>query len=136
LIGCAVSAYGFPKAVRLLRSPQFERVQRRGSRRASDKLAVQVVGNEVGRARFGLAVSRKVGNAVVRNRIKRHLREAARHLKIRVSAVDVVIAARAGAAGLGGDGLRAELERLLGALGVLRSLAGGGATGRSAGVRS
>jgi ribonuclease P protein component len=33
---------------------------------------------EAGHARFGLTVSRKVGNAVVRNRVKRRLRHAVR----------------------------------------------------------
>lgn len=47
---------------------------------------VPPVGGDAGRARFGLTVSRKVGNAVVRNRVKRRLREAVRRIEGRGSA--------------------------------------------------
>lgn len=54
-----------------------------------------------GDARFGLAVSRKVGNAVVRNRVKRWLREAIRRQRHGLSGVDVVFIARSHAAEAG-----------------------------------
>jgi len=67
----------FPKSARLLKSPEFRRVQR-GRRAACAMLAVHVRGNGLGRPRLGLAVGRKIGSAVVRNRIKRRLREGFR----------------------------------------------------------
>jgi len=54
-----------------------------------------------GDARFGLAVSRKVGNAVIRNRVKRWLREAIRRQHHGLSGVDVVFIARSHAAEAG-----------------------------------
>ncbi len=51
-------------------------------------------------SRFGMAVSRKVGNAVVRNRVKRRLREVFRHNQDELpGAWDVVFIARGSAAG-------------------------------------
>src|SRR5207253_2502982 len=63
---------------RLLRSADFDRTLRAGRRAASEYLALFVSDNELGRPRVGLAVSKKLGNAVVRNRIKRRLRELVR----------------------------------------------------------
>ena len=47
-----------------------------------------------GAARVGLTVTTKVGSAVVRNRIKRRLREAVRHELASLPAVDLVLVAR------------------------------------------
>lgn len=70
------------------------------------------------RARLGLAVSRRVdGRAVVRNRIKRRLRELFRRLPLRAG--DCVVVARAGAATASQAVLEASLTRLLGKLGAL-----------------
>ena len=55
--------------------------------------------NGLGRARLGLAVGvRAAGNAVNRNRVKRVVREAFRHIHQELPAVDLVVNARPAAA--------------------------------------
>ncbi|MEM1023920.1 MAG: ribonuclease P protein component [Myxococcota bacterium] len=70
-------AQRFPKSARLLRSREFRRTQR-GRRAACSMLVIHVRPNDVARPRLGLAVGRKVGPAVIRNRIKRKIREGFR----------------------------------------------------------
>jgi len=73
--------------------------------------------NGVGGTRFGLTVSRKVGNAVVRNRVKRWLREAIRRLHEHgLGPIDVVFIARRGAGDAGYDTLASEVAQALGGL--------------------
>lgn len=85
-----------PKDQRLRRAKDFSLVMTRG-RRWSSKLLVAVV-NPNGRddTRFGFSVSKRVGISVVRNRIKRRLREMVRQMNPRAGS-DVVIIARKGA---------------------------------------
>jgi ribonuclease P protein component len=62
---------------RLSRSSEFERVYRQGRSTANRHLVLYAFPNpSTDRPRLGLAVSRKVGGAVERNRVKRLLREA------------------------------------------------------------
>jgi ribonuclease P protein component len=65
-------------------------------------------------ARLGITVSRKVGGAVERNRVKRWVRESYRRLRfLAPPGLDLVVIARPGAPGIGLPATRAELEALL-----------------------
>lgn len=74
--------------------------------------------NGAGVTRFGFAVSKVVGGAVVRNRVKRRLREAAMTLDV-APGIDIVVGARKPAADATYAMLRDALTRALAAAGVL-----------------
>lgn len=108
----------FQPVDRLRRSVEFQQVMRRG-RRVAGPAFVVVCAEQRGRSdaarhtRLGITVSRKVGNAVVRNRVKRRIREWFRTSRAPLgSGVDLVVIGRAAAAGLAYEGLTSELERL------------------------
>ena len=97
----------FPAASRLLRRSEFKAVQERGLRNADTALVFFVLGNSLGRRRLGITVSKKVGNAVCRARIRRLLRDVFRKERRRLPpSVDLVVIARSAAA-------QADRERLL-----------------------
>ena len=66
------------KAHRLTSSEAFRQAVRSGSRAGSRTIVVHLLGIEEGDAQVGFVVSRAVGNAVARNRVKRRLRHLAR----------------------------------------------------------
>jgi ribonuclease P protein component len=66
------------KAHRLTSSQAFRQAVRSGSRAGSRTLVVHLQRLEEGDAQVGFVVSRAVGNAVARNRVKRRLRHLAR----------------------------------------------------------
>ncbi len=103
---------------RLTRSAEFDAVYRRGTSAASRHLVAYAFPSERADARVGIAVSRKVGNAVVRNRLKRQLREAFDALEPTPVGCDVVLVARPGldeaVEGQGFDWLRSEVADLVG----------------------
>jgi len=103
---------------RLSRSADFERVYRQGRSVSNRHLVVYTFPNPAAReARLGLAVSRKVGGAVRRNKVKRLLRESfARAAHGLGAGQDVVVVARPAAGELAErDGL-AGVEAALGEL--------------------
>lgn len=88
---------------RLSRSADFDAVYRRGRSASSRHLVVYAFARDpdatLSEPRVGLTVSRKVGGAVERNRVKRLLREAAARVVPGLAAdVDLVIVARPGLA--------------------------------------
>ena len=110
-----------PKRGRLSRSAEFERVYRQGRSHGNRHLVLYTFPREAGAGddepRVGLSVSRKVGGAVDRNRVKRLLREAFAAEAGRLpSGHDVVVVARPEARELAE---REGLEGIRGALGEL-----------------
>ncbi|WP_018131404.1 ribonuclease P protein component [Effusibacillus pohliae] len=99
---------------RLKDNRDFQRVFQRGKSFANRYLVLYHAPNQEGHYRVGLSVSKKVGNAVVRNRVKRYLREAVRAQQLDPALpVDFVIIARPSAADLDFDGFRKNLVHLL-----------------------
>jgi ribonuclease P protein component len=101
----------------------FKRVFGRGKSVAGSFFVVYAIENGMERSRLGLSVSKKVGNAVVRNRVKRLIKEA---LRVRVKVLDgydFVVIARASVGEIPREGAFEKvcdaLVVLFGRLGVL-----------------
>lgn len=109
------------KGRRLSRSSEFQRVYRQGRSKANRHLVLYSFARGEGddsQPRFGVSVGRKVGNAVVRNRVKRTLREAISDLEPKLGdGLDYVVLARADVVDLvdreGMNGVRDSLGELL-----------------------
>jgi ribonuclease P protein component len=80
----------FPKRMRVLRPSEFDRVMRSRVSAVDGLMRVYGATNELGHPRLGLTVSRRMGNAVERNRWKRALREAFRLGQHQLPACDLV----------------------------------------------
>jgi ribonuclease P protein component len=80
----------FSKRLRLLKPADFRRVLDAHRTAADASIRVSGVANDLGHPRLGLTVSRKVGDAVERNRWKRILREAFRLTQHKLPALDLI----------------------------------------------
>ena len=104
--------------MRLTDSPEFERVYREGTAYRGRLFSVHAFPNEHGAPRLGLSVSRKVGNAVTRNAVRRRLREVFHSYISETSGnLDLVVSARPAAAGASFEELQEEFGKALGRVG-------------------
>jgi len=103
-----------------LKNRDFISIYKRGKSSADKYLVVYLMGNGTETCRLGVSVSRKVGGAVTRNRVKRLIRESVRLLckeeGIRASGIDVAVIARKPAADAGYREISVSVAKLLGYL--------------------
>ena len=104
----------FPRKARLVRKSEFDEVYRGGKRRSGSHFTVFVRASGQPNCRFGFSIKRALGGAVVRNRIRRRLREAVRlHLEEISPGWDIVIHPKSNVAAARFAELTAELLKLL-----------------------
>jgi len=108
---------------------QFGSVYEKGRSWAAREVVIRVLPNGLDDTRYGLTVSRRVGKAVVRNKVKRRLREILRKLRL-APGWDIIVIARNTAATVDYTTLGRSVETLL----VKAGLFAGENEGNSPGV--
>ena len=90
-----MESFSFPKNLRILNRRDFVNINRSGKHLHTKHFTVILKQNGLGITRLGVSVSKKTGNAVKRNRVKRLIRELFRLNKTRFpQGYDIVIAAK------------------------------------------
>jgi len=97
-----------------VRRGEFDAVYRAGKRRSSSHFTVFFRANELPQSRFGFSIKKALGGAVVRNRIRRRLREVVRCHRLEIpTGWDIVIHPKSSVACAPFAALTADLLRLL-----------------------
>ncbi|MFK8002681.1 MAG: ribonuclease P protein component [Polyangiales bacterium] len=101
-----------PRTDRVRRRSAFRRIQSEGRRVHTQHFVLIQRASEAGRRRLGITVTKKIGNAVARNRVKRVVREAFRlHRELFTPDVDIVFIAKRGAPTLGLSDVLQQLHK-------------------------
>jgi len=104
----------FPGKRRLVLRSDFIHLAKRGKRLSGHNLFMVLGQGTEDNARLAVAVSKKVGGAVQRNRLKRRIREIFRqNIEKFPKSKHILIGCRKGAAGLEFAGLKEEIFKLL-----------------------
>ncbi|RDS81594.1 ribonuclease P protein component [Dyella monticola] len=104
---------GLPRESRIRRAGDFAILRQASGRLGGRCFSVRYRQNEVGHARLGLAISKRVSKrAVDRNRIKRLVRESFRRAGAKLPPIDLMVMAREQACSVPGADLLAELDAL------------------------
>lgn len=113
-----IRSASFPKEARLRKRAEFLRLSNARHKTSVKGFLVVWNTNSGPLARLGVTASRKIGCAVVRNRVKRYLREIFRHNRFQLAPVDINIIARQESAQMNYSEIQRELNkafRLMGA---------------------
>jgi ribonuclease P protein component len=100
------------RTARLSDKGEFAAVYNEGRSWANDLVALRVLPNDLGRSRAGFAVGKRLGGAVIRNRLRRRLREIVRQAPVK-DGWDMVFIARQDAVEADYSTLRQATEDLL-----------------------
>lgn len=92
----------------------FARLSAHGRTRADRLLVLHFLPNALDHDRFGISTGKRLGGAVVRNRVRRRLRAILRGAPRQGAGLDVLIVARPASREASFEELRGALERLLG----------------------
>ena len=105
--------HAFCKQDRLRKRGEYVRLFKTGKKAHSDYHFAQFTLGRADRTRLGITVSKKVGNAVLRNRHKRYIREWYRRNRHKISGIwDINVIVKKQAAGIGSDRAFSSLGRL------------------------
>lgn len=108
----------YPKSARLRKRVDFVRLSGSPDKFSSKGFLVVWRLNDLEQARLGVTVSKKVGCAVVRNRIKRYIREVFRNKRLLLPPVDINVIARRESVVMDFHGVLRELEKVFRHIGV------------------
>ncbi|HMD08096.1 MAG TPA: ribonuclease P protein component [Candidatus Acidoferrum sp.] len=104
----------FPREARLVRRGDFDAVYRAGKRRSSFHFTAFFRANQLPVSRFGFSIKKALGGAVVRNRIRRRIREIVRCQRMEIPAGwDIVIHPKSSVARAEFVALTSDLVRLM-----------------------
>ncbi|WP_274365070.1 ribonuclease P protein component [Paenibacillus thermotolerans] len=109
------------KRLRLRKREDFSRVFKHGKAAANHQLVVYVKPSKDAESfRVGISASKKIGNAVVRNKMRRRLKEILRGMETRIAKnVDIVVIVRKPAVELEFSDLKRSVHHVLKRAGVL-----------------
>lgn len=109
-----MGTFSLSKPERLLKRADFEKLSEEGNRIDSDYFVILYSRNGFGKLRLGVTVSKRVGRAVTRNRVKRLVREHFRLRKALFSdSYDVNVIAKGGTSNLSSREIRGALEAIV-----------------------
>jgi ribonuclease P protein component len=102
------------RRLRLRRSEDFQRIRKAGRTWAHPYLILGIIPNELPHNRYGIITTRRLGNAVARNRAKRRIREAIRSWHPQITpGYDMILIARYPVMGASFPALLEAVELLL-----------------------
>ena len=117
-VGTVPAEHNYPPTARLRKRAEFLRLKDAARKFASRGILVVWQANDLAHARLGVTVSKKVGCAVTRNRVKRFVRETFRNNRLLLPAVDLNVIARSEAASMDFHALQQELLKAFRHIGV------------------